>query len=180
MIKYFKFLILIFCLGNLARSSYASNFDARIAIVDIQFIFENSVAIQSIRKEIERKSQEMQEDMTKKEAELKETGEILVKKRDSLKEEDFNIEVNSFNAKVSETQADMQNKKTLLQQADAKAVGKVYEKIIEIVTDLSKKKNFDLVIPTAQILFANDNFNITTEVVTELNNKLKSVKVTYK
>ena len=170
--------LLIFCFGNIANAD--SNFDAKIAIVDIQYILENSLAIQSIKKEIEMISQEIQKDMSKKEAELKKIEESLIKKRDSLKEEDFNMEVNSFNTKVSEAQKDIQNKKTRLEQAHSKAVGKVYETTIEIITNLSKKKNFNLVIPTAQILFAKDNFNITSEIITELNNKLQLVRVNYK
>ena len=181
MIKYFKFFtlgLLILHLNNIVSAS--NNFDAKIAIVDIQYILENSVAIKSIRKDIEIISQEIQKDMSKKETELKKLEETLVKKRDSLKEEDFNIAVNSFNIKVSEAQKDIQSKKTRLEQAHSKAVGTVYETTIEIITNLSKKKNFNLVIPTAQILFAKDDFNITSEVIVELNNKLQLVKVNYK
>jgi len=161
-------------------ASATDNFDAKIAIVDIQYILENSLAIQSIRKDIERIGREIEKDMLKKEAELKKIEEALVKKRDSLKEEDFNIEVNLFNAKVSQAQQEIQSKKTRLEQAHSKAVSKVYETTIEIITDLSKKKNFNLVIPTAQILYAKDNFNITSEVIVKLNAKLTLVPVNYK
>jgi Skp family chaperone for outer membrane proteins len=161
-------------------ASATDNFDAKIAIVDIQHILENSLAIQSIRKDIERIGKEIEKDMFKKEAELKKIEEALIKKRESLKEEDFNVEVNLFNAKVSQAQQEIQNKKTRLERAHSNAVSKVYETTIEIITDLSKKKNFNLVIPTAQILYAKDNFNITSEVIVKLNAKLTLVPVNYK
>lgn len=179
--KSWKFLIVFCSLFFFGCSANASdNFDAKIAIVDIQYILENSLAIQSIRKDIERIGKEIEKDMLKKEAELKKLEEILIKKRDSLAEEEFNVEVNLFNTKVSHTQQDIQNKKTRLEQAHSKAVSKVYETTIEIITDLSKKKNFNLVIPTTQILYAKDNFNITSEVISQLNTKLKLVTVNYK
>jgi Skp family chaperone for outer membrane proteins len=173
-------LFFLFFFSCSVNASASGGFDAKIAIVDIQYILENSLAIQSIRKDIERIGKDIEKDMLKKEAELKKQEEILIKKRDSLTEENFNIEVNSFNAKVSQAQQEIQNKKVRLEQAHSKAVSKVYETTIEIITDLSRKKNFNLVMPTTQILYAKDNFNITSEVISQLNAKLKLVTVNYK
>lgn len=180
--KIFKFLLLIFIL-QINVSAFGinkgNNFDVKVAIVDVQLILESSTAISGIRKSIDAISQDIQKYLTNKELEFKKIEEDLIKKRATLTEKAFEEEVSLFNKKVNDAQKEMQGKKTKLEQAHAKAVSKVHEVTIEIINDLAKKYNFNLALPSSQILFATGELNITSEIITLLNGKLKSVKVNY-
>ncbi|WPY00560.1 OmpH family outer membrane protein [Candidatus Trichorickettsia mobilis] len=154
-------------------------FNTKIAVVDVQSILEHSVAMQNIRKSIDVISSKMQQDVTQKEIELKRIEEELIKKRSILNEEAFEKVVSDFNQKVSAAQKDMQNKKTRLEQAHAEAIRKVHDATITVISDLAKKYNFNLVLPSSQVLFVTNELNITHEVVELLNNKIKTIKVNF-
>jgi len=155
------------------------NFRVRVAVVDVQSILEGSIAIKDLRKKIEKLNQRIQEEISTKEAEFKPMEEKLINERSFLSEEDFERRVNEFNAKVSEVKKEIQMKKTKLEQAHAEAMSKVHETTIAIISDLAEKYNVNLVIPSAQILYAKNNLNITSEVTFTLNEKLKEVSINY-
>ncbi|XVN41835.1 MAG: OmpH family outer membrane protein [Rickettsia endosymbiont of Argas persicus] len=155
------------------------NFKVRVAIVDVQSILEGSIAIKDLRKKIEKLSQKNQDDIAMKEAEFKPMEEKLINERSSLNEEEFERKVNEFNAKVSEVRKEIQSKKAKLEQAHAEAMSKIHEATIAIISELAEKYNVNLVIPSAQILYAKNNLNITSEVTFMLNERLKEVQINY-
>src|SRR4051812_48771128 len=101
--KYWKLLIVtsILAIGPYVNASMSDaskkRFEVKVAIVDIQSILENSLAVQSIGKSIEGINQRIQEEILKKEAELKKIEDELIKKRSHLSEEAFEKEVSKFN-----------------------------------------------------------------------------------
>lgn len=182
--KYYKWLIILFYITVNASTQAATqrikkDYVVRVAIVDIQATLESSLAIQTIRKTIDQINQEIHQSMTEKESEFKQKEEELLKKRSTMTEEKFEQEVSMFNKKVNGTLEDMKKKKARLERAHAEAAGKVHTTTINIINDLAKKNNINLVIPRTQVLFAKNNLLMTDEVILLLNNKLKYVKINY-
>ena len=179
--KYLKILLPIILFFNLSAMAIEPkrNFEVRIAVVDVQSILENSIAITGVRKSIDAISGDIQKYLAAKELEFKAIEEGLIKKRGVLNEEAFEKEVDNFNKKVSEAQKEMQSRKARLEQAHAGAISKVHEVTMEIINELARKYNFNMALPSSQVLFATTDLNITSEVITALNSRLKSVKVNY-
>ncbi|XVN43438.1 MAG: OmpH family outer membrane protein [Candidatus Rickettsia vulgarisii] len=183
--KYSNWLITTLCIISFSIATHASTikdknkFIARIAIVDTQSVLEASVAIQSIRKSIDSISKKIQQDFLKKEAELKEMERKLHEKQASLSQDDFNNELQSFHKKVNLLQKEIQDRKTRLDQSHSKAVGKVQDVIMDIISNLAKKHDVDVVMPNTQILFSRNTLNITDELIKTLNNNLKRIEVAY-
>jgi len=175
--------ILIINLPVMAKMENITNkdgdFKVRVAVVDVQSVLEGSIAIKDLRNKIEKLNQKIQEDIAAKEAEFKPLEEKLIKERPFLSDEEFEQKVNEFNAKVSEVRKEIQIKKTKLEQAHAEAMSKIHETTISIISDLAEKYNVNLVIPSAQVLYAKNNLNITSEVTFMLNEKLKEVTINY-
>lgn len=179
--KYLRFLLLLILQTNacVLAAEVKHNFEVRIAVVDVQSILENSIAITGVRKAIDIISQDIQKYLGTKELEFKTIEEELVKKRGILSEESFEREFNNFNKKVSDAQKEMQTRKAKLEQAHAGAISKVHEVTMEIINELARKYNFNIALPSSQVLFATSDLNITSEVISLLNNRLKNVKVNY-
>ncbi|MCC8417344.1 MAG: OmpH family outer membrane protein [Rickettsia endosymbiont of Bryobia graminum] len=156
-----------------------NNFLARIAIVDIQSVLEASIAIQSVRKSVDNISKKIQQDMLKKETELKEIETKLVAKRKSLSEDDFNNELHKFSKQVNLVRKKIQERKTRLDQSHSEAMGKVQDVIMDIITNSAKKYDIDVVMSSTTILFSRNTLNITNEIIETLNNKLKNIEVAY-
>ncbi|MCZ6902003.1 MAG: OmpH family outer membrane protein [Rickettsia endosymbiont of Ixodes persulcatus] len=155
------------------------NFKIRVAVADVQSILEGSIAIKDLRNKIEKLNHKIQEDIAAKEAEFKPLEEKLLNERSNLSETEFEHKVNEFNAKVSHVRKEIQIKKTKLEQAHAEAMSRVHGTTITIISELAEKYNLNLVIPSAQVLYAKNNLNITSEVTFMLNERLKEVTINY-
>lgn len=151
----------------------------RVAVVDVESILEHSIAVNSIRKSINEISSQIQKELSAKELELKNIEGELIKKRGILSESEFDSKVTEFNKRVNETQKEMQIKKNALEQAHSEAVQQVHHTTISIISDLAKKYDLNMVLPSSQVLFVDNKLNITLEVITSLNERLKSVEVKY-
>ena len=164
-------------------SAYAAeaniDFTVKAAIVDVQAVLENAACVQKMRGEIGQISENIQQEMSKKEAELKKIEQELINKKGVLSEDAFKKEVDKLNEKVTAAQKNMQSRKEGLEKAHADAMQQIHEATIEIISQLAGEKNFNMAIPSSQVLFAREYLNITSEVITRLNEKQQTVKVNY-
>jgi Skp family chaperone for outer membrane proteins len=157
-----------------------NKYTARVAVVDVQSILEKSLAVQSIRKSIDQISQTIQQEMSAKEIEFKNSEEAITKKRGVLSDYAIEKEISAFQKKVSDAQRSIQEKRAKLEQAHTEAVSKVHENTIMIIDKMSKERGFNIAIPSSQVLYATESLNITEDVIQSLNAQLKSVPVNYK
>jgi Skp family chaperone for outer membrane proteins len=184
----FKLKILFFIIF-LPVSSFASNkqveekeknsFVARAAVVDVESILEHSEAIMDIKKSIAIIREQIKNELSTKEIKLKKAEAELIEQRGVLPKEEFEALVSAFNKRVSSTQKEMQLKKSALEQAHAGAISEVHKNTIAVISDLSKKYGFNIVFPSSQVLYVNNALNITHEVISNLNERLKVVEVNY-
>lgn len=156
------------------------DFQATTAIIDVEYILEKSTVMQSIRMQINDISNHIQEEMSLKERELKNIESQLVEERGIISESEFDKKILNFNTKVSEAQKLTQQKKSSLERAHSEAVAIVNKHIIKIIDTIAKKYHINLVLPTNAVIYADNKLNITLEVLTELNNTLKHIEVSYK
>lgn len=171
--------IIIFILLSPVLSLAGGDFKVRVAIVDVQMILEQSLAIADIKRSINAISEKIQIEINANEVELKKLEQDLFNKKNLLSENNFKEEARRFSIKVSEVQKYMQNKKASLEQAHSNAVRKVHDTTIEIIREQAKKLGFNLVLPSSQILFAGEELNITSGVLSQLNLNLTKVDIHY-
>ncbi len=166
--------------ADLTKKRNSIKVNSRFAVVDVESILENSVAIKGIKKDISKISMQIQSEFSTKEMELKKIESELIKKRGVIEEEDFNSKIADFNKKVSQIQREMQTKKSALEQAHSKAISEVHRHVLAIIAELSQKYYFDVVMPSNQVLFVRKDLNVTYEVIDILNSRLQKVNVNYK
>lgn len=176
-LKVFLYVILaLFISVNNAKAAEG----VKIAVVDVQNVLDNSVAVEELRRDIDSLSEKLHNEMSGKEISLKKLEADIVKKKGSLKAEEFDKEVNEFYKKVSETQHEMQQKKAKLEQAHADAIAKVHQSTLKIIAQLAKEKGYNIALPISQILYTDNQLTITKEVIARLNKEVKSIKLEYK
>ena len=59
------------------------------------------------------------------------------------------------------------------------SMGKVNDKIKDIIAEISKEKDIELIVPTSQTLFYKDEMDISAEVLKKLNKKITKVDVKF-
>lgn len=166
-------------LNNNVGTNLSNRYDARIAIVDIQTVLSESIAVQGMQREITQIGANLEKLMQEKERELKSDEDAIVKKRGTVGDSEFEKNVSQFHEKLTSVQRMMQEKKSRLDKAHADAMAKVQDVTIGIIEDVAKEQNLNVVMSASPLLYYNQSYDITKIVISRLNNKLKKVPFNY-
>ena len=173
----FKALIPLFILLS-AVTTHAIT-DAKAVVVDVQYLMENSSAYHSARKQIDEISTALHNKMAETEQSLKREKDALINKRGVVDSKKLEQEIEQFNKKISKIQMDIQKKKSELEQLHGEAVNKIQSYVNQIITTLANEKNFNIAIPSSQLLYAKPQLDITEDVLERLNETIPSVEITF-
>lgn len=149
----------------------------KIAVVDVQYILANSLAIKDLRRQIELITQDLHTQMTNKELELKKNEESLIGMKGKISSAQSEKESIGFNKKVSEAQKYAQQQKIKLEKVNSEGILKVHNATIETIKEVCKRRSCNIVLPSSQLLYADPDLNITTDVLEMLNKKISTIKV---
>lgn len=150
-----------------------------IAVVNIQQIMQDSSAAKSVRDQLESKQKAFQAEITKKEEALQKEDQELGKQRNALSKEAYEEKVRAFRNKATDVQKEVQTKKAMLDGAFERALNEIQKVVTEIIVELSKEKGFNTAIPTSQLLYADPKLDVTSEVLSRLNQKLSKIDVKF-
>ena len=170
-----SFLIAILSTFLFSQNSLATN----IGIIDIDKIFAESTALIDIQKKIDAKGLSYENEVSKKQKQLEAEQKRIEEKKDTLSQEAFDKEAKNFEAKVEDLKTYIDRKQNSLKKATIDAMGKVNDKLKDIVKDIAKEKQLDLVILNSQTFYSKDEYDITAEALSALNKKLTKVEVKF-
>lgn len=148
-----------------------------IIVIDFQEVLRNSAAAKSIQQQLERTRAAYQEDINKKEKDLRTAEQDLAQQRAVLAPEAFQQRRRDFETRVADVQRDVSGKKRQLDQAFEENIGKVREQLIVIVDQLAKETKANLVISKAAVVIVEKKFDLTGEALARLDKKVASVKL---
>ena len=181
-IRYWTYNVLVVVLAYLILVCYSPISKAdekclKIAVLNTEKVIAGSSAVQDLKLVIQNASDRIEHDLTQKEIELKRIELDLVSKQEILKEEEYENRIKLFNKDVSKAQRKVRAQKQNLEQAYGSAMQEIHNQIISIVKDLAKESGFDLVLPHAQLIFADIKFDITSQVIERLNQIVTRVEI---
>lgn len=150
-----------------------------IGILDVEKIVKESSAMRDIQNKVTKKQDEYQKEVTKKQNVLEAEQKKLEGKKNVLSKEALDKEVVAFEKKVDELKTFVDKKQNSLKKASMDAMGKVNDKIKDIIADISKEKDLDVIMPSAQALYFKDELDVSNEVLARLNKKITKVDVKF-
>ncbi len=154
---------------------------ARIAILDIQKVFRESLVAADIRSQITRQEKVYQGELAREEQEIRAADEELARQRAILSSDVFDQKRKQLNGRKAALQRGFQSRKRELDRARLAASKEVEKSLSEIISELAKERSLNLILSRvttrSQVLYADDALNITEEVVKRLDQRLPSVKV---
>jgi Skp family chaperone for outer membrane proteins len=150
-----------------------------VAVVNVQKLLRDSVAIKSARDQLKAKQDQFLKEIKGKEGELKKEDEELAKQRSILAPEAFEQKVNAFREKAAGVQRDARMKQNQLSKALDSALGEVQKAIVSIVSDMAKEKGFTVAIPSTQALYYQPSLDITDEVLKRLNARMTKITINF-
>lgn len=152
---------------------------AGVGVLDVEKIVKDSKAMRDIQSKVSKKQDEYQKEVTAKQTSLEAEQKKLEGKKNVLSKDAMDKEVKNFEKKVDDLKNFVDKKQNSLKKASVDGMSKVNDKIKDIIADISKEKEFDLVVPSAQALYYKDELDITNEVLTRLNKKITKVDVKF-
>lgn len=153
--------------------------ETKLAVVNIQQIMRESKAAESIREQMKAKQKGFQEELDKREKDLQSEDQELAKQRSVLSQEAFEKKYQEFRKKAADAQKEVRTKRAALDKGFTQALGDIQKKVLEIVEGISKDKGFNAVISTSQMLYADPDLDITTEVLEKLNSDMPKLTVNF-
>jgi len=176
--KLFIFAAAFFLVAIAARAETPADIADKIGVVDIQKIMRDSLAAKNLQSQISKKKDEFEAEIKKQEDDLQKADKDLAEQRNVLSAEALDKKRTEFKNRLTKVQRNVQTRKAQLEDAYNKALSEIQTSVLKITADLAKEKNLGLVIPTSQILYAQDKMNISDEVLKKLDKDLPKVTVT--
>lgn len=148
-----------------------------IAVIDMQAVRRQSQAVQSIEQQIKNRKSTYQKELSQEEKKIREENQSLSKQRTLLSQEAFENKRKELRKKLGSLKRDIQTQKKNLDKSYSQAMRKVQKKLIEIIENIAKERNLDMIVNKAAIALVRPEMEVTGTVLKRLNEQLSSVDV---
>lgn len=149
------------------------------AIIDVQKVLRDSTAIEGLNKEIERRRNEYQGELRKKEEELRGADQELTRQRTILSPEVFAQKRQELERKVATLQREVQGRKRALDQGFADGLSEVQAELANVAKNIAEEMGLDLILSKTTVVIVKPEFEVTGEASRRLNQRLPSVSVSF-
>lgn len=175
---------ILFCLGFVIMALINQASAGEIAIINLEEIIKNSTAMNKINKDLEVKKADIEKKLKVDEKKLTDEKISLEGQIKTLSQEVAQQKVVEFQQKVVQFQQTVKENENTLQKTYMNGVIQVTNTIKAIVEEMKNEKNtkydFKVVLPAATVLYSDKDLDISSEVLSRLNKKLKEVKTNTK
>jgi outer membrane protein len=166
---YLLFFFLIFHTNSFAEEN--------IFYLDVKFLLSESDSGKYINNELKKINDMNIEEFKKIENSIKTEEEKLLKQKNILKEEEFNNKVNKLREKYKSYQELKNTKNNDLKKLRNNASNQILKIINEILAEYSTKNKISLIIEKKNIVIGKTELDITKNILSLLNTKIKKVEL---
>ena len=153
-----------------------------IAVINLEEVLKNSIAMGKVNKTLEAKKSEMEKKLKLDEKKLTDEKNTLESQIKTMSQEVAQNKVMDFQSKVVDFQKNVKDNENELQKSYMDSVMQVTESIKTIIEEMKAEKDskydFEVVLPKAATIYNDKNIDISSEVLSRLNKRLKEVKTT--
>lgn len=150
-----------------------------IAVLNIEKIVKESKAMRDIQRKVNKKQDKYQKIVTKKQKALEKEQKRIENKKSVLSDSALKKELQSFEKKVNDLKTFVDRRQNSLKKASIDGMSTVNNKIQDIISELAKEQDLDLIIPAAQALYYKDSLNISEEVLKRLDKRITKVRIKF-
>lgn len=153
--------------------------EPKIVVVDIQRIMKDSLAAKDLKTELEAKKNQYQASINAKKDKLTKEMDELVKQKNVLAKDALQQKQKSFVAERDAVIKDARDKQISFDNAYKNALNEIQKAVLDIVSDMAKEQGFNIAIPTSQLIYASNEFDVSAEVLKRLDKKLPKVSLKF-
>ena len=170
--KIFKLLSLITII------TFQTNLYAEVPyFIDFKYILNQSDAGKKAQQALKNKLDNGIKKIQAKEKSIQEEEKKIIAQKKIISSEEYKKKVDELRNKVSNLQKERNKLLNDVSKQRTKARNELLKNLNPIVKDYMKEKNIRMVIDKKNLLLADENLDITKEIIDLLNKKLKSIKL---
>lgn len=167
-----KFLIILFLYFNhsilLAENPY---------FIDFKYILNESDAGKKAQKFLKTKLEKGIKNLKDREKKIQEEEKKLIQQKKLISAEEYKKKVNELRSKVSSLQKERNTLLESVASQRAKARKELLKNLNPVIEQYMKEKKIRMVLDKKALLLADENLNITNDIMSLLNKKLKSINL---
>lgn len=173
------FALFLCCVGREADASSKTIPSLKVAILDINRILRESKAAVRLREEIEMHRSKFQSEIQQLEDRLRERENQLITAPNTTKEQAVDVEQQrtEFEKEISKAQERAAERREQLGKAFDDALLIIQNKVTELVSQIAEREKYALILPRSMVIYCEESFDITNEVLKKLNSVLSAVNV---
>ncbi len=145
--------------------------------IDFKFILNSSTAGKNAQDELKKKLENGISSLEKKEKSIQEEEKKLIQQKKIISAEEYKKKITDLRKKVSSLQKERNQLLNSISKQRAKAKSELLKNLNPIIHDYMKEKKIRMVINKKDLISADENLDITKDVMKILNKKLKSIKL---
>ena len=172
--RYFKKFLLIFSIIFFYHNIVLADTPY---FLDFKLILNESEAGKKAQKYLKNKLESGIKNLKSKEKKLLEEEKKIISQKKILAPEEYKKKVSDLRSKVSKLQQDRNTLLETVAKQRTKARNELLKNLNPLIQDYMNEKKIRMVVDKKSLLLADENLNITKDIMSLLNKKLKSVSL---
>ena len=152
-----------------------SNENIPVKYIDLNFIVNESNVGKKIKEKILSEGEKLKSAHKKLEKKLEAKKDEILGKKNILSKEDFEKEVNKHQKNVNDYHTKQKKDLDKLGKKNLEMSKNFMTKIDEIIMNYAKENSIDLLLKRETLIVSNSKLDITKDILTEVNNKIKKI-----
>ena len=148
---------------------------AVFGIISVPEVMHASSAAQQVEKVLGARRDKLNGDAQKEQAGWRESQQQIQAAAKGLTQEQVQTRVRALQARVQAAQKDFRNRNRIIQEAAQVAIGQIERELVQVIKQVSASHGMNFVLHREQVALNMPEFDITPQVVNQLNSTLPSV-----
>ena len=145
--------------------------------LDFKYILNESTAGKKAQEKLKNKLETGIKGLNKKEKSIQEEEKKIIEQKKIISAEDYKKKVSNLRSKVSSLQKERNSLLETVAKQRNKAKNELLKNLNPIVKEYMKEKNIRMIVDKKSILLADDSLDITKDIMSLLNKKIKSINL---
>jgi Skp family chaperone for outer membrane proteins len=168
-------------LGSLGSVAHAVDAPSavNVIVVDQARVLHESKAGKAIEAQLQQRYASYQQSLSKQETELASAQQDLQKQQSILAQDAFAAKVKEFEGRYGEARRKAQESQREFVEGENQARAKVLTAVRQILEDMVREHNANLVLDRAAVMIFDSRFEVTDEVIKRLDEKMPTFTVSF-
>ena len=148
-----------------------------VVYVDIDYIMTNSKVGKSLNSQIEKTHKSNISFFKKKENELKENEQDIIKQKNIIDKSEFQKKINELRNEANEYRKLRKEKIDKVTKQRLSATGKIIKELKPILSKFADENSISIIIQKKNIIIGKSNLDITPQILSLLDKKISKIKL---